>query len=556
MRERPRAVPRLEKAAGRNHPWSFVGITRAPLWHDRRVPPRFLLVVALGIACTRPPESAAPVPVVGLKEHVREDISQLQGVPDRAPPSATPPAEAPKTPPLAPLEVKPGAKVVLELRGWEVTALPDRVVVLDTDFLHLSAHDPVGGAELWRTRVQEQARGMHTLYSVGERVLLHAGSDLIAVDGKTGAIVGRHPAGGFNGGEDKCHLSIIQGLEAGLRAHTPLAPATTVCATTCVCSLMLFRCDTGESFGERMNGSVTHIYHSLSEPHDNVCWTPPRLIGRVKGRTLLALEQGDGREYVASAVDDAGKTLWRRPELGDAVARFRPIDGDPASDTCWSIDQPDMYVWTCSTGQIKWRARYPEEDGYVRTDARKLDGDRILVRRRSPRATRVELKTLAGGKRLWQRDLPADRVAITPGEDPAGLTWDSPIVYAWVDPVSGAPLRELAIAKDHALVRDPRGGGYLRIGGADHTELARDGQSTRTVPKDISKSIHLGERLIATLDERRLTVLRRPGLEPVLESSGNFYPDEATGALGPAALLLVEHRGSEPLRIVLLRATD
>ncbi|WAS98868.1 hypothetical protein [Nannocystis punicea] len=468
-----------------------------------------------------------------------------------------PPAPAraePETPPLAPLVVGSGARVVLEVRGWEVTALPDRVVVLADDFLHLGGYDPLTGAEQWRIKAQERASGMHTLYPLGERVLLHAGPDLIVVDAKNGAVIGRHPAGGFNGGDDKCHLSLMQGLDHRSRQYLTYAPATSVCATSCECSFVLFRCDTGEQYGTRMHGSISHVYHSLREPHDNVCWTPPRLLGRVKGRTLLALEQDGGRGYVASAVDDAGKTLWRRPELGEAMPRFRPVDGDAASDTCWSLDEVEMTVWTCSTGQIRWRARWPEESAYVRTDARAL-GDRVLIRRRSTSASTAELRELARGKTLWRRELAPDRVAITPGEDPAELTWDTPVTYAWLDPATGKPLRELAIAKDHALIRDPRGG-YLRIGGTDHTEIDRDGRPLKTVPKDIRKASHIGERLLTVSDEQQLVVLRRPELAPVLTTSGNFYPDEATAALGPAALLLIEHRGSEPLRLVLVRAID
>src|SRR5690606_24127980 len=40
-------------------------------------------------------------------------------------------------------------------RDWELAALPGRAVVLDDDFSHLRAVDPVSGAELWRVAVQE-----------------------------------------------------------------------------------------------------------------------------------------------------------------------------------------------------------------------------------------------------------------------------------------------------------------------------------------------------------------------------------------------------------------
>jgi hypothetical protein len=189
----------------------------------------------------------------------------------------------------------------------------------------------------------------------------------------------------------------------------------------------------------------------------------------------------------------------------------------------------------------------------VRASAHLLAPGRLLVRRHSDQRSRVELRALADGKRLWERTLAADRIVLAPGDDPAPMAATSPAVYTWIDPATGAPLRELALPREQALVRDPRGG-YLRVGGPDHAELDREGRPLRTVPKDIHAPAWLGERFLAVRRDRRFTVLRRPDLEVALQASGEFAVDESSAALGPDALLLYEHRGAEPLRVALLRA--
>lgn len=519
------------------------------------------LALALALACAPKPAGRAVQIGSGPDEHVRTDLPDPPGLLDQAgldPDEPAPPLRKPPAPPsppaFAPLVAGPGARIVLEVRGWEVAALPDRVIVLDDDFLHVRAFDPATGQQLWRTKAQDRANGMHTLYVVGDRVLLHAGPDLVVLDGRQGKLVGRHPAWGYNGGDDRCHLRIVRGLAEPWRAHVPFSAADTACASSCACSLRLFRCDTGAPIGEPIHSSVTHLYHSLDAPHDNVCWTPPRLLGRVGGRTLLALEHGE-RGYVAGAVDGDGKPVWTRPELADAVRRFVAVDGDAGADACWSIDDNHMTVWTCTTGQILWREAYPDQDGHVRSRADLVAPGRLLVRRRSERHSRVELRALADGKRPWERTLAGDRIVLTPGEDPGDLAWAAPAVYAWIDPATGATLRELTVTQGQALVLDP-GGGYLRVGGPDHAELDREGRLVRTVPRDIPPPARVGERFLVVRRDQRFSVLRRPGLDVALEATGNFVVDESSDALGPAALLLYEHRGSEPLRVALLRATD
>src|SRR5690606_28467468 len=148
----------------------------------------------------------------------------------------------------------------------------------------------------------------------------------------------------------------------------------------------------------------------------------------------------------------------------------------------------------------------------------------------------------------WERTLAADRLVLVPGDDPTPPTLTTPLVYTWVDPATGATLRELALIGAQVLVRDP-GGGYLRVGGPDHAELDREGRLLRTVPRAIQPLAWPGARFLAVRGDDRFTVLRRPDLEPALAAGGNWSVDESTAALGPDALLVYEHRGADPLRI-------
>lgn len=528
---------------------------RPELRHAGLVRPALVLVLVLA-ACSA--KTAAPQPAV-VEAPVSEDM------PDPPAPAAVdPPTEAPAEPPASaaspapspPAELEPGAglRVVLDVRGWDVTALPGRVVVLDDDFRHLRAFDPATGAELWRLEVQEQGRGLHTLHAVGDRVLLHAGPDIIAVDVTRGQVVGRHSAYGYNGNDDHCRLHVRRGFTSAWQAHVPFEADRTVCATVCECSVHLFRCDTGAPITEAFRGQITHLYHDIGEAHDNVCWNPPRLFGQLKGRALLALETNRDTS-VGVALDGHGKEVWRRPELAPAIRRFRAFGGDVAADTCWSVDAKDMFTWTCSTGQIKWKTEFPGGDDHWGGDARLIAPGKLLVRRRSQQAVQAELRELATGKRLWRRQLPAGHVVLAPGEDPRDLVFDPAATFEWIDLRTGATTRALQVSDSQAVVRDGPGN-YLRVGGPDTLELDAAGQPVRTVSRDTHGLAWVSPRLLGLRDEQRFTLLRRPDYAPALSMAGRWYVDEASPALGPDATLLWEHRGDEPLRLVLVRTTD
>lgn len=525
------------------------GVDRRDFGHARGVHVRRLLLAVVACAPARPTDPAAQPaapgpPSAGAMEHAPEDMPEETSYPSAA--AALP---APAAPALPPLQPAPGVRVVLETRAQDVVALPGMIVALDPDFMHLRGLDPATGAEAWRTSVQERPSGMHTLYPLGERVLLHAGPSLAIVDARDGKLLDRRHAGGYNGGDGGCGLRIVRGMaDIPWRTHVPWDSESVACGIACDCGLQLFDCATGAP-QQRYDSAVTHLYHSLSEPHDNVCWKPPRLLGRVKGRTFAAIEVGDGYELVALAGD---RVAWQDARLGAAVGRFTPSGGDEGRDVCWASADDELVVWTCSTGKPRWRARHDPAEGYARERVR-LVGDRLLVERRTDRRNVVEARALSTGKRLWQRVLAADRAALIDADLPGAPWWDGGLTYVRIDPVTGATLTELPLAARESLWRDPAGG-YVRAGGAAYAELDADGRERRSVARDMSGTTWLDGHFVVLADPTRLTVLRRPSLAVALTAAGQFDVSESNAALAPGSLLLRERRKDEPMRIALLRA--
>ncbi|WAS98461.1 outer membrane protein assembly factor BamB family protein [Nannocystis punicea] len=472
-------------------------------------------------------------------------------------PEKTGPIEQPASAPLPALTPGPGARVALDVRGQAVVALPDRVVVLDDDFRHMRAFDAVTGAQLWRLEAQQEPGGRHTLYAVGDRVLLHAGSALVAVDARAGAVVATHSARAYNGGDSDCRLEVTHGFTDMGRRWTAFDPALTACAAACTCTKRLLRCDTGAPIGEPFDGNEINLHDDLEQAATVLCLGEPRLFGRLGGRYLFGVRRSEPRSegYEAIAVDDQGKVQWRRPELSAAVERHLWVDGDVATDVCWSLEDTDIVAWTCSTGQHKWRAKLEGAGQRFSRDARLVAPGQLLVRRRSERGLLVELRDVVTGKQRWRRSLPPDHVALAPGEDPNVLVFADTPVFAWLDLRSGATLHQHTRAQDQALARDPGGDGYVRVGGPEVALLARDGRLLQTVPKDIQGVEWVGARFVAAREDSRFRVYRRPDLDVALAVDGSWAVEDSTSALGPAAVLLREHRGErEPLRIVVLRA--
>lgn len=475
--------------------------------------------------------------------------------PEEAP--APVPAQVAGPVPLAAvtLAADAGLRLVHEGRGWDFAVGPGRVVTLAEDFQHITAVDADTGKPAWRVQAQTQPNGRHTLHIQGERLILHAGPSRIHLDLRSGAIVGRASAF-FNGSDQGCGLRIREGdaepeWGAWIRPH----PAGAACAESCECSLRLFACGDGAAIGGNFRASETHLYHSLSEPHDTVCFNRPALLVRGAAATIVRVEDDQTQPVIAGLDPTTGATLWQRRELAEMVSAYpAEVGTDPAGKLCWLADANHLVVFACATGTTQWRLRLGDAEASGYTDITWLKGQ-LLVQHRDAARTQLSLHDAAGGARRWQRRLPADRMVLPAGQGPAPYAHGgAPVaVYTIVDPASGASRGEITVVPEQQTLRRAPTGEYLRLGGAALAEFSADGAPLRERPlaTEHLSGVTAHHLVLRRSDELRL--LRRDTLQPVLTLAGSWSVKPSEAALGPAALVLTEHRGSEPGRVLLLR---
>lgn len=523
--------------------------------------PRLALLAGLLLACVRGP-APTPAPASLPATPVPDDRSQVPGPGGQLAEIAEAPAPAPRPAkpgpvPLAAvtLAADAGLRLLYEGRGWDFAVAPGRVVILAKDFKELAAIDADTGTSLWRVQAQTRPNGRHTLHLQGERVILHAGPSRIHVDLRSGAILGRADAF-FNGNDQRCGLRIREGdAEPEWGAWIPSHRAGAACAEACECSLRLFACSDGAALGTAFHVSETHLYHSLSEPHDTVCFNRPALLARGAGATVVRVEDEQHKPAIVGLDPGTGKSLWERRELAEMVSSFASVAGtDPAGTLCWLADSAQLVVFACATGKPQWRLRLGDAEAPATTSVTWHKGQ-LLVQHRDAARTQLSLHAAASGARRWQRRLPADRMALAIGEGPPAYAHGgAPVAaYAIVDPDSGATRGEIAVVPDKQTLRRAPGGEYLRLGGETIAEFDRDGQPLRERPRVGDPVIAVTATHLIESRADQLRVLRRDTLQPVLTLPGSWSVKPSQAALGPTAIVLTEHRGSEPLRVLLLR---
>lgn len=458
--------------------------------------------------------------------------------------------------PLAAVVLAPdaGLRLVHEGRGWDFAVAPGRVVALAEDFQHLAAVDAATGKPLWRVQAQTQPMGRHNLHVQGERLILHAGPARIHVDLRSGAIVGR-ASGYYNGGDSGCGLRIVEGDQRADWAGW-IAPhrAGAACAEACECSLRLFACGDGAAIGTPFLASETHLYHSLSEPHDTVCWNPPALLLRAATATIVRVEDEQHQPSVLGLDPASGATLWQRPELAEVIGAHTGHAGvDPAGALCWVADRVQLVVFTCATGATRWRLRLGEPETIADTSLTWHKGQ-LLVQHRDAVRTQLSLHDGAGGARRWQQRLPADRLVLSGGASPPLYSPGPPVAaYVIVDPGTGLRRGEIAVVPGKQVLRPAPEGGYLRLDDAQLAEFDRDGKLLRERPQASDHIAGVSTRHLVELQRDHVRVLRRDNLQPVLHLPGSWQLAPSEAALGPDALVLIEHRGAELPRVLLLR---
>lgn len=517
-----------------------------------------VLVLPALVACARAPAgpttpAGPPVLVDMSKRTAPEPAPELLAAPV---PEVTPGAPvATPSPPLTPvtLAADAGLRLVLDRRGWDFAAAPGLVVVLGDDFKQLEALDAGTGAARWRTQAQQEPNGRHTLHLRGEQLILHAGPTRIHVDLRDGRVLGSFPAF-FNGSDRGCALRVQEG-GALAEWNEWLAPAGvgSACAEACECDLRLFDCAAGTAVGAPFHASETHLYHSMSEPHDTVCWNRPALLVRAAATTVVRAEDDEHAPTIFGLDPGSGKPLWQRRDLAAAISSYGDGAGtDPEGKLCWLADGVSVVVFDCAAGTTRWRASVGDPDVAGQTFVRWHAGE-LAVTHRDARRVTIELREARGGKRRWQRSLAADRLPLLPGEPPPSYVHAEIHAYTLLDPTTGATRAEIPRTGTQSLHADA--GDYLRIGDGQLAEFDARGKLLRERPlagDDLTRATrtHLVRGTADTL-----TILRRDTLLPALTLAGSWAVSPSQAALGPDVLLLTQHRGQEMHRVLLLRPT-
>lgn len=516
----------------------------------RAMRPRRARLAGLGLfgalACTpnRPPlpvDESEPAPQ-HPPEPAPQDMSPAPG-PDAPVPRTSPPA-----PTTVPLTADAGLRVVLDIPAWDVLAAPGRIITVEPDLLHLAARDPATGAAQWTTRVQPDSNGWHTLFGLGDTIILLAGPRRISVDAATGAVRGTRQ-GFFHGADKGCGLDLsADNRSADWSTWIPATPATATCAQSCGCSLFVFDCSGASDRGASFHSQTTHLYHSLREPHDTVCFDKPGVLARGQGRIVVRAQDDKGKPIVVGLDAATFKTVWTRPEFA-TLGRDGSSGADPSGNHCWIADDRELLVFQCSTGIRRYKTVHGGKGEDPGTATVSWPSGGVLVQHRDSRRTLIQLRD-AGGERRWERTLPAVQHAVLPSTVLDYIGGPAITTHVIVDPVTAATIATIPIADKQRLVRTSDG--YARLGPNGYAEFDARGQPIRESPQTSEWFIRVTPAHIVERSSERLRVLRRGTFAPVLTLPGSWSL-RVSEALGPDALVLFEHRGEKTPRVLVLR---
>ena len=395
----------------------------------------------------------------------------------------------------------------------------DRLVVLDHDYLHVSAYGLDDGALRWRVKVQDSGFGLQELFARGDRVLVHTGDQMIMLDAALGAISSRTPVMEQRAG-DPCDLS--QKRDA--------------CALVCRCRMQPVACDDGKALGPARDANMTITeYNGLDPAYSDDCFLDePTLIGRAGdlvlyeiNREVFALDVATGAERWKTAVDYAND-------------RGTSADGSVFWLASWPDEGHDaVRVYASATGALLWSKHVPET---VMATVSATDGGLVVATvDRESRAAGASLDDEQTGVERW-------RVALPPGTSalavPARLgdlgfigSDDAPI--AVLDARDG---HQLALVRASSAFADPDGG--VEVGAKDHWVSLDPSGQPRPRPDDA------GDHVATIGGKTRITA---PGGAPLAELDGDWKVEARATVAGGERLVLATY-GDHGLRaIVLLR---
>lgn len=241
------------------------------------------------------------------------------------------------------LQVSGGAEVLLQVPSWSEVLVGGRVVVLEPDFLHLSAYDAKTGKRSWRKKYQDKANGGQSLHLIDGKLFAWTGNKIRVVNPKNGRIRKTFNAA-WNRNSDRCSL--------GQEGDT--------CYFDCQCRFWLFDCRNGKELGPKLQKNYVE-FHDLDGGSSGGCYGPGhKIIGRA-GDLLVMSKQGkraeDDKRYgrpieIVGLDTKTGEESWRCAECSpDEYFFFSGVSEDEA--ICWLGNYTGaLRVFSCQTGKL------------------------------------------------------------------------------------------------------------------------------------------------------------------------------------------------------------
>ncbi len=344
-------------------------------------------------------------------------------------------------------------QVLARVPAFDADASGGRVFAFDPEVRTLRGFDLANGKELWSAPLGVAPSGRVRLYpafGASKRVLVHVQNQLLLFDPDTGALASQ-TAGPWS--QDKTSFSSEHGA----------------CTFSTECDLHFVDCDSARPYGPVLRIAITHLYSSLSKPHDNVCWGPRRVVGR-GGNVTVAVTDGRELELPNTEKQPGPVTLGIEAGTGTIAWSTRALGCEhcvtsgvsPDGGTCWLADTDGkLDVFACATGKPAFQKKLAVAENAPALFTAWASGGLFVSG-----ATEASLLDGKTGKALWTRALPANGLALplaTPLDLDRYSTWQARTVLL-LDPASGKEAARFDLPAYTELLQSPDLG--LRVKGS------------------------------------------------------------------------------------------
>ena len=423
--------------------------------------------------------------------------------------------------------------ILAEMPAWDRVAVAGTLVVVDEDFLTISAVAASSGSAAWRATMQTEARGRQTLHANGTTVIAWLGDKRHVLEASSGKSLTVAPApwNGTAWSDGGCGLDVEGGA----------------CAARCQCSFQVIDCLDGKPLGKWFKHQyIERIDHNHNRSAG--CWgMGSSLLGRVGDVVLASVEDHDGKTrspQVTVAIDvHTGKEVWRREHDTRFVAGATP---DHA--TCWFSDLAGAtYVADCARGATLWRIDPPP------TTPRRLKPslvgtDRLFVLS----DTRATMHALRTGKPLWTVALPVGTLAWPSGVVPEFEPTSKPITgVAILDPSTGKPRIRVSVPNATSVVSDRAGGFYLVNDQLVHHDANGAVVGRTKIARDAG--LQIGDELVLVRTTTESIFLERGDLRELGRIRGEVMTVSLEGTLGARRAALFRYDGKTVGQVTLVK---